>query len=224
MDVFGWSSVDDCSSNSNSQRHAAAILNQPPPSEKKLFSLQETLSGLRRYMATEAALRTFPAFILTFLFFLYVLPRENVRTHSFSRRNYRRLALLVRHSDSTCKCVDFLILSTSLLITLCSFSSSFVVVSSLPCADLAVANASSASLASSPFPSQLSIGAVELLSPTPSPSSLLVPSRLRHPILSLLSLALGLWRTQMSRSLLEGVSYERFGKSSPLCEEGTGRV
>jgi hypothetical protein len=182
------------------------------------------LGGLRRYMATVGRTTHLPSIYPHSLNFLYVLPRENVRTHSFSRRNYRRLALLVRHSDTTCKCVDFLILSTSLLITLRSFSSSFVVVSSLPCADLAVANASSASLASSPFPSQLSIGAVELLSPTPSPSSLLVPSRLRHPILSLLSLALGLWRTQMSRSLSEGVSYERFGKSSPWCEEGTGRV
>jgi hypothetical protein len=56
------------------------------------------------------------------------------------------------------------------------------------------------------------------------PSSLPFPSRLPAPILVPLVPRLGLWRTQTDRSLLEGVGYDRFGKSSPWCEEGIGGV
>ncbi|KAI0262662.1 hypothetical protein BGY98DRAFT_1104105 [Russula aff. rugulosa BPL654] len=63
----------------NSQSHAAVILNQPPPSEKKLFNLQDTLDGLRRYMATVGRTTHLSSIYPGSINFLYVLPRENVR-------------------------------------------------------------------------------------------------------------------------------------------------
>ena len=63
---------------------------------------------------------------------------------------------------------------------------------------------------------------MKLLSAT-SLSSLTFPSRPPALSLSLFCLAPGPWRTQTGRSLSEGIGYEQFGKSSPLCEEEIGR-